>query len=115
MKKEILVGDVIDRAISEGIQKHSLFLVVLTPSSIASRWVQRELDEASHEAVERGKIILPVIAKGIGVGDVPGNLRRLKCADFNNNFKSSYDGLLRSIKLHLRRFQTQEPEGAAVS
>ena len=48
--KDLLVGEVIDQAISDGIQRNALFLIVLSPASIASNWVQRELDEASHEA-----------------------------------------------------------------
>lgn len=113
-EKEILIGDVIDRAISEGIQKNSLFLVVLTPSSIASKWVQREFDEAAHEAVEGGKIILPLVAKGLGIGDVPARVRRLRCADFNKGFEAAYNILLRSIKLHLQKYQ-QQGDGATLS
>lgn len=109
-EKEILVGDVIDRAISEGIQKNSLFLVVLTPSSIASKWVQRELDEAAHEATEGNKIVLPIIAKGLAVEGIPARMRRFKLADFNKNFDSSYSTLLRSIKLHLQKYQRKGAE-----
>lgn len=113
-EKEILVGDIIDRAISEGIQKNSLFLVVLTPTSITSKWVQRELDEAAHEAVEGGKIILPIVAKGLGIGDVPARVRRWRCANFNEGFDASYSALLRSIKLHRQRYQ-QRGEQAKLS
>lgn len=104
-EKDILVGDVIDRAISEGIQKNSLFLVVLTPASIASRWVARELDEASHEATDAGKVILPVLAKGLTVDQMPARVRRFKCADFNSDFAQSYTVLYRSIQRHAERSQ----------
>jgi hypothetical protein len=44
--KELLVGQVIDKAVSAGIQENWLFLILLTPTSVRSAWVERELDEA---------------------------------------------------------------------
>jgi TIR domain len=61
-EKNLLVGEVIDKAISKAIQEYRLFLVVLTPASIRSAWLERELDEAAHEEAEGKKIILPVLA-----------------------------------------------------
>jgi hypothetical protein len=110
-EKDILIGDVIDRAISEGIQKNSLFLVVLTPSSIGSRWVERELDEASHEATEGRKIILPILANGLSIDNVPARLRRFKCADFHSSFDESYATLHRSIRAHVDRQRSQRKTG----
>jgi len=51
-EKDLLVGDVIEKAISEGIQRSNLFLIVLTPRSVRSKWVERELDEAAFEALK---------------------------------------------------------------
>ena len=42
-EKDLLVGQVIDSAISRAIQQHAHFLVVLSPASVQSRWLQREL------------------------------------------------------------------------
>lgn len=105
-EKDLLVGDVVDKAISDGIQRNTLFLVVLTPSSIKSKWVSRELDEAAHEAVENQKIILPVVAEGLGVAEVPARIRRVKCAVFSGDFESAYAILRRSIHLHIGRHRT---------
>lgn len=102
-ERDILVGDVIDRAISDGIQKNSMFLVVLTPNSISSSWVQREIDEAAHEAAEGHKIVLPIVTNGLSPLDVPARLRRLKCAEFGADFESAYGLLWRSIHAHLKR------------
>lgn len=102
-EKDIIVGDVIDKAISDGIQNYCLFLTVLTPSSIISKWVERELDEAVHEVTEKGKIILPIIANGLRTDDIPRRIRRFKCADFNADFDSAYDNLLRSVRAHIER------------
>jgi len=51
-EKDLLVGEVIDKAISDGIQRQALFLVV-SPASVSSNWVSRELDEASALTVAR--------------------------------------------------------------
>ncbi|MGY1671518.1 toll/interleukin-1 receptor domain-containing protein [Geodermatophilus sp. SYSU D00710] len=100
--KDLLVGDVVDRAISRGIQQSILFLVLLTPSSVKSKWVQRELDEAAHEEVEGSKIVLPVVAKGLQSNAIPHRLRRKLYVDISGNaFDSGYARLAQSIKRHL--------------
>ena len=81
-EKEILVGDVIESAVSEGIQRNWIVLVVLTPNSLSSKWVEREFDEASHEETEGRKILLPVLAGGLDVNAVPPRMRRKKCVLF---------------------------------
>jgi hypothetical protein len=101
--KDLLIGDSIDRAISNGIQRHCLFLVVLSRSSIASKWVSREIDEASHEASEGTKVLLPVLAGGLTAAELPSRLRRFKCANFNTNFESNYKQLKVAIVGHLNR------------
>lgn len=103
--KDLLVGEVIDRAISQGIQTNALFLVVLTPDSIQSTWVQRELDEAAHEAAEGRKILLPVLAKGLAPAQAPARIRRFRCANLNANAEREYELLLRSIREHVRSFE----------
>jgi hypothetical protein len=104
--KDLLVGEVIDAAISHGIQTNALFLVVLSPSSINSTWLRRELDEAAHEATEGRKVLLPVLANGLCVESAPARIRRFKCADFNSDFQRAYTILLSSIQGHIRRGKT---------
>lgn len=82
---------------------NALFLIVLSPASITSNWVQRELDEASHEASEGRKLILPVLTSGLRVADTPARIRRFKCADFVDDFDKLYSLLSRSIREHLQR------------
>lgn len=78
--------------------------MVLTPSSIHSTWVSRELDEASHEEAEGRKILLPVLAGGMKGADLPPRLRRFKCADFTTCFDDAYRDLRLSVVVHLSRF-----------
>ncbi len=101
-EKEILIGDVIDRAVSEGIQQSWIFLIVVTPHSVTSRWVARELDEASHEEVEGRKIVLPVVAEGLDLAQFLARVRRKKCAVFGVDFETPYTALKVSILAHLK-------------
>ena len=102
-EKDILIGDVIDKAISAGIQRNALFLMVLSPQSLRSKWVERELDEAAHEAIDGGKVLLPVLSGGLTQESVPARVRRIKCANFNEDFETTYAVLRRSIQAHLAR------------
>lgn len=103
--KDILVGQVIEKAISEGIQKSWFFLVVLTPISVSSRWVERELNEASHEEIEGKKIVLPVIANGLKLEQLPPRLRGKLYVDLTSNFEDGYEKLKRSITKYLNNFK----------
>ena len=100
--KDMLIGQVIDKAISEGIQKSWLFLILLTPTSISSKWVEREFDEASYEEVIGKKVILPVIAKGLEMEKLPPRIRRKNCADITKNFEDGYERLQNSIIAYLK-------------
>jgi hypothetical protein len=104
-EKDLLVGDVIDRVISDGIQSNALFLTILSPSSLRSKWVERELDEASYETTEGRKILLPVLLKGLKPEDVPARLRRFKCADFTIDFEGAYRSLKKTIVVRLGRLR----------
>jgi hypothetical protein len=101
-EKDLFVGDVVDKAISKGIQQSLLFIIVLTPTSISSRWVERELDEAAHEESEGQKIVLPIIAKGLPPKQIPARLRRKLYVDISKSFDDGYAKLTRSIRHHLR-------------
>ena len=102
--KEMSIGDVIDKAVSEGIQRNWLFIIVLTPKSVKSRWVQREFDEASYEEIEGQKILLPVVAEGLELSHLPPRVRRRYCAVFNDEFEDAYVQLRNSILKHLRHY-----------
>jgi hypothetical protein len=109
-EKDLLVGDAIDKAISKGIQRSDIFLVVLTPKSIHSRWVERELEEAAFEEVEGRKVILPVLAKNLEPVKMPPRLRRIRYADISPSFDDGYAQLVASIRGHLwRKSQAETP------
>lgn len=102
--KDLLVGEVIDKAISEGIQRSRLFIIVLSPSSIKSNWVEREFDEASYEEIEGRKIILPVTVSGLKVNKLPPRIRRKLFVNLGEDFESGYIKLRKSILTYMVKF-----------
>jgi hypothetical protein len=105
-EKDILIGDPVDRVISDAIQESPLFLVVLSPASVKSTWLQRELDEASHAAADGRKVILPILTGGLRYPDVPAQVRRLRCADFSADYARAYALLLESVRRRLSNMPT---------
>ena len=95
--KDIRIGETIDKAISKGIQNNLLFLIVLSPTSIKSKWVEREFDEASHEEIEGKKYILPVVVNGLKDEDIPARIRRRLYVNLSNDFDAGYKKLRSSI------------------
>lgn len=106
--KDLFVGQVIDKAISDGIQKSWIFITVLSPSSVNSRWVEREFDEASHEEVEGRKIILPVVCNNLPADKVPARVRRKLYVDLSKDFASGYQKLKKSIIHYLEEYKKNQ-------
>ena len=62
---ELLPGDNIGQAISEGIAAADVFIVVLSSNSMKSTWVQLEIESAVLREVEKRLVVVPVL-----IGDV---------------------------------------------
>lgn len=73
---EIKPGDSLRRKIDAGIDKASEFLVLLTPASLASEWVQTELDGGLVNRIS-GKCRLIPILVDLSSEQVPATLRGL--------------------------------------
>lgn len=93
---EIKVGESIIQKINQGLSASDYLIVVLSPNSILSSWVQRELDQALMNQLSRRKItVLPVLYRDC---EVPPLLEMIKYADFRNEFKNGLSELLNSIQ-----------------
>jgi hypothetical protein len=79
----IKAGDSLRRKIDAGIDQANFFLVLLTPASLKSEWVQTELDAGLVKKIE-GKCRLIPILSGIDHGDVPITLRALLWVSLEN-------------------------------
>ena len=101
--KELHAGESIDTTITEAIRDAWLFLVLLTPKSLASNWVMRELEQALHQESEGRTMVIPVMAGGVTERDMPTRLHHKKCVNLDTGFPDSYKIIRESILIQYRR------------
>ena len=77
-KWEIMPGDSLRRKIEQGISEASHLIVLLTPNSLKSEWVQTELDAAMVRKIANECRLLPVLYD-IPYEVIPLTLRGLLC------------------------------------
>lgn len=81
---EIKVGDSLLRKISEGIKDMEYLGVVLSPNSVSSSWVQKEVEVATTLEIKNRKLkVLPILYKDC---EVPLFLQDKVYADFRNRY-----------------------------
>jgi len=79
---EIKVGDSLIRKISEGIKNMEYLGVVLSPNSVSSSWVQKEVEIAATMEIKKKKLkVLPILYKDC---EIPLFLQHKVYADFRN-------------------------------
>jgi hypothetical protein len=71
---EIRPGDSLRQKIDEGIEKASFFLVLLTPESLKSKWVQVELDAGMVKRIQGTCRLIPILL-GVPEEQLPPTLR----------------------------------------
>lgn len=94
---EIMVGDSLIKKIEEGINKTTYFGIILSPRSIKSPWVERELDMAMNSEIYLKSVkVLPMLYEKC---ELPGFLKGKLYADFTNEdvFEESVKKLLRRL------------------
>ncbi|RXK87595.1 toll/interleukin-1 receptor domain-containing protein [Chlorobaculum sp. 24CR] len=85
---EIKVGESLITKIREGIDEADFVAVILSPNSVASPWVQRELDVAMNQEIAGHRIkVLPIMYLAC---DLPGFLLGKFYADFTDETNYSY-------------------------
>lgn len=92
---EIKVGHSLVEKINEGMESSDCLLLVLSPSSVVSRWVQEELSAAYALAMEMKITILPLL---IAKCDIPPLLKNRRYADYSQNPDTAYREVLAAIK-----------------
>ncbi|MEA8799200.1 toll/interleukin-1 receptor domain-containing protein [Klebsiella aerogenes] len=94
---EINIGDSLVEKIRDGLDKVDYVAAILSENSIASAWVQRELDISSNrEIAEKRVILLPLMLQHV---DLPGFLMGKKYGDFttDENYEQSLKELLKVL------------------
>lgn len=96
---EIMVGDSLQKKIEDAITKARFFGVVLSPRSVKSRWVQKELELAMQMELETDSVVvLPLLFEKC---EIPPFLRTKVYADFTSpdRFEESLEKLVRRLAL----------------
>ena len=94
---EIKIGDSLIDKIREGIDKVDFLAVILSPESVESEWVKREVDIAMNQEIRGKKIkVLPLMYKKC---DLPWFLEGKYFGDFTNPeyYNSAFNALLTKL------------------
>ncbi|RPJ56134.1 MAG: toll/interleukin-1 receptor domain-containing protein [Dehalococcoidia bacterium] len=95
---EIKIGDSIIDKISHALKSADYIIALLSPSSIKSTWVQKELQYAFSQNIESAKsIIIPVLIGNIKSDEIPLFIRNIRYADLSRNYSEGLDEIIRSI------------------
>src|SRR5712691_3600428 len=92
---ELQAGDSITERIQDAIAASDHLIVLLSPSSVRSNWVQRELNAAlSRELTSRAVTILPIL---IADCDIPSHLANRVYLDLRENFDQGLAQLVEQL------------------
>jgi hypothetical protein len=95
---EIQIGDSLIKKIEEGLKMTKYIGVVLSPRSIKSKWVEKELDIAMNREIGSGEVVvLPLVMDEC---DLPSFLEGKLYADFYSpeKYEDSLQKLLRRLR-----------------
>src|SRR5262245_33306935 len=99
---DIRAGDPWDESVERALKTCLGFLIVLSPSSVASRHV---MDEISF-AIDNGKEVLPILRRPC---DVPFRISRLQRIDFTRDYDQAFAKLLKAVNAPVRDVEPHYP------
>lgn len=95
-EQRIRVGDSIPEKLAQGLAGSDFFLIAMSEHSAGSAWVQKELNNALVNEVQRRKVhILPL---RLDDTSMPAIIADKKYADFSKSYKTGLDDLLTALK-----------------
>jgi hypothetical protein len=106
---EMRPGDTLRERISDGIARARTFMVLLTPASLGSDWVNYELNVGMLREIEGARLrVVPVLAGGVDIKEIPVDLRTKYCLDIST--ADGYDAALDQLVdlIHPERRERQE-------
>ena len=98
---ELKFGDSLIQRLRKAIDSVDLLLVVISKSSVASSWVEKEVEIAMNEEIDNKRIkVVPVVIEDV---ELPGFLKGKFFADFTTSYrrKKNLPKLVESLKAHL--------------
>jgi len=95
-KWEIMVGDsLVDKIFNDGLCKNDFFIVILSPNSISSDWVKKEINVSLvKELNDKNVTILPILYQECCI---PRSLSDKKVANFVTDYRQGMRDLLLAI------------------
>jgi hypothetical protein len=94
-KMEMKVGDSLHKKIQDAISNSAWLGIVLSPHSVSSQWVEKELTAGLTRELEMKEVfVLPILYKDC---EIPLFLKDKVYADFRNSFNSGFEVLLNRI------------------
>jgi len=94
-KWEIKVGECIQSKIEHGVSEADYVIIILSPSSVESTWVEKEWKIKYWDEIERNEtLVLPVLIENC---EIPSLLKIKKYADFRTNYPIGLVDLASSI------------------
>lgn len=94
-KWEIKVGECIPSKIEHGVSGADYVIIILSPSSVESTWVEKEWKIKYWDEIERNEtLVLPVLIEDC---EIPSLLKIKKYADFRTNYPIGLVDLASSI------------------
>ena len=100
---EMNIGDSLISKIGAAIDEMNYFGVVLSPRSVASAWVEQELEQAlATQLTARRITVLPILLEKC---EIPGFLRGKVYADFTHfaRYEESFARILRTLGINSAR------------
>lgn len=93
---EIMAGESIPKKISEGIEHCQVMLVVLSPESVQSGWVEREWHTKYWDEIQEKRVcVIPLLLKRC---EIPVLLRPRKYANFSDSYADGFNELLDALR-----------------
>ncbi len=94
-KWEMKVGDSLNHKIQDGLEDSAYLAVVLTPDSVASPWVERELNAVLVRELEHRNVsVLPLLVRDC---TLPPFLKDKVYADFRTSYREGLQTLLERL------------------
>jgi hypothetical protein len=102
---QLQAGDsIVQKIFTHGLERCSVFLIVLSNASVQSKWVRYELDAAIVQRIAGLTHIVPVIKEKC---EIPFPLRTLQWVDLGENFDEGVHSIIHS----LQEISTNSPLG----
>ena len=99
-KWQMKVGDSLHKKIQEGITNSAWLCVVLSPHSVSSPWVEKELNAALMRELEQKEVfVLPILYKDC---EIPLMLKDKVYADFRASYQQGLEAILERVVPKIR-------------